>query len=723
MRNKRKILYAMLLCVLCLVWAGALNQSADTVNASAIGTVDVSGYLNVRKGPGTKYDLVQSGGANVTLSAGDTVTITAVSGNWYHVKFTQNAKTVTGYVLKTYIDVQTGSVHTKIYGLSKSAQTIYEKNGSGFAKMKKNKTEISISKNKKVRILSQVLADGKKWYKISVTKDSVKYKGYLLSANVTLTCSDGLPGVMKNTGKVTLMQEAGKESAVTVDKTKVILKKKNQVTILGEKTVSKKKYLYVKTTFQKKTVKGYLEDESVFLQIVKEESSTTATATPTPATAAPAATVTPTATPTLTTAEFKKQLEEEGFPESYITPLLELHEKYPSWTFKAYKTGLKWSTVIKKESAVGLNLLSNSKSYAWKSTEDGAYDWTKDTFIPYDGSTWVTASKKAVKYYMDPRNFLDERGIFQFESLEYQKESHTKAGVEKILKNTPMYKTNHTYKNDDGEEKTAKYSATFITAAKKSSVSPYHLASRAKQEVVISATTMSSSVSGKVSGYEGIYNFYNIGAYNSTASGGAVANGLKWASSGSTYLRPWNTRYKAIVGGAVYIGKSYINVGQNTLYLQKFNVTSKNTYTHQYMANIEAPNSEATKMNTAYGDEKGEMSMVFSIPVYTDMPESACAVPSGGKNPNNYLKSLYVKSYAFDEKFVLGDDGSKTYTMTVPNSVSSIKICATKVASAATITGDGVVNVEVGTNVFTVKVKSESGETRKYKIQVTRKEA
>ena len=94
-----------------------------------------------------------------------------------------------------------------------------------------------------------------------------------------------------------------------------------------------------------------------------------------------------------------------------------------------------------------LILLIINMSYSWKSTESKAYDWTKDRYIPYDGSTWVTASKKAVKYYMDPRNFLDERGIFQFESLEYQRGSQTQSGVENILKNTPMYNKKYTYKS------------------------------------------------------------------------------------------------------------------------------------------------------------------------------------------------------------------------------------------------------------------------------------
>ena len=230
---------------------------------------------------------------------------------------------------------------------------------------------------------------------------------------------------------------------------------------------------------------------------------------------------------------------------------------------------------------------------------------------------------------MDPRNFLTESGIFQFESLAYQKDVQNQSGVENVLKITPMYKASYEYTDDAGKASTITYSRTFMDAATLSGVSPYHLASRVKQEVVTGPTSMSSSVSGTVKGYEGIYNFYNIGANNSTKAGGAVANGLSWANKDTTYMRPWTTKYKAIVGGAQYLGSNYINIGQNTLYLQKFNVTANNTYNHQYMANIEAPWSEALKTAEAYGSDKADMSLVFSIPVYSGMPSEICAIPSG----------------------------------------------------------------------------------------------
>ncbi|MDD7403234.1 MAG: SH3 domain-containing protein [Butyribacter sp.] len=720
MKNYKSIVLCVIATFVLTVCASLAITPENKAMASAVGTVKVSGLLNVRSGPGTGYSVVKSGGTKVTLSNGEKVTVTGVNGDWYHIKVKQNSKTVTGFAKKTYIKVQTGKVHTKMYGrVTANSVKVRTTASVKAAPVTVNKKTVSVKKAKKVRILSEKLVKNTKWYRIAVTYSSKTCKGYILSKHVELICNKGLPAVLDSSEKVTLLKHAGRKTAVSVNGKKVQLKDGKQMTVLKSKNVLGKKYLYVKVTSSKTAVKGYILDKYGRLQIVKNEKSSTSETT--------SQTTTSDDTSGMTDAEFSKKLTEDGFPSSYITKLTALHKQYPNWKFIPYKTGLDWNTVIQKESVVGLNLLSVNKSYDWKSFADGAYNWKTDKFIPYDGSTWVTASEKAVKYYMDPRNFLDARGIFQFESLEYQKESHTKAGVEKILNNTPMYNKSYTYTDDSGAKKSRRYSSTFITAASKSGVSPYHLASRVKQEVVISSTLMSSSVSGKVSGYEGIYNFYNIGANNSTVSGGAVANGLNWAKGGSskstTYLRPWTSPYKSIVGGASYIGKNYINVGQNTLYLQKFNVTPKNRYSHQYMANIEAPNSEATKTNTAYGTQKETMTMVFSIPVYENMPATPCPVPSGGKNPNNYLKTLSISNHAFSSKFVLGDDGSKIYKVTLPNSVTSIKINATAVSSTATVTGKGTKSVEVGTKTYTVKVKAQSGSVRSYKIQVTRKAA
>jgi len=738
----KKIVCICIISALMLVIAGKFNTTG-IVHAEAVGVVQVSGYLNVRKGPGTSYALLKSGGTNVTLSNGQKVSIIAKAGSWYQASFKINGKKLKGYVLGSYIKVQGGSACTSVQAsVTIKSLNLKTKASSESTNVKSGLKDIAIGKGSNVLVLDDITAENQKWYYISYQYSGKTYKGYVKPENLKISYGGGIPGIWEGSVKFPLYKEAGKNKVVENSGRKVSIGVNKQFTILNEKTVAGTRYFYIKASAGKAVVCGYLPADAARFQIVqakgntaKETSAPYKTKEPSDtkkpdttkkpdATNKPAETAVPTQKPEpLDNAEFKKKLKDEGFPDDYITPLIELHAKYPYWEFKAFKTGLKWGTVIKKESAVGVNLLSNNKSYAWKSTADGAYDWTKDKYIPFDGSTWVTASVKAVKYYMDPRNFLDERGIFQFENLGYQSSIQTQDGVEKILNNTPMYNAKFSYPDALGSSVNIKYSKAFIKAAESSKVSPYHLASRVKQEVVLSNTLMSSSVSGNVSGYEGIYNFYNIGAYNSTEAGGAIANGLKWASQGTTYNRPWKDRYKSITGGAEYIGKNYINAGQNTLYLQKFNVTSKNRYEHQYMSNVEAPNSEATKTVSAYGVIGQDMPVTFSIPVYEEMPEKPCEVPSGGKNPNNYLKTLYVKNYPFTSNFVLGDDGSKKYKLVVDKSVENIKICATKVSPYATLTGTGSKTLADGTTTFTVKVTSESGEARKYTIEVTRQQA
>lgn len=246
---------------------------------------------------------------------------------------------------------------------------------------------------------------------------------------------------------------------------------------------------------------------------------------------------------------------------------------------------------------------------------------------------WVNASRRAVEYTMDPRNFLNEVRIFQFEKLSYDTSIHTKAGVEKILYGTEFYQRKVSYKTADGYpilmDRT--YSDLIWDAAIYSGVSPYHLASRIKQE--LGAFISHSSISGTVSGYEGLYNFYNIGATSSSEPLGAVKNGLAFARDGKglsetekqNLFLPWNNPERAIKGGAVFIGKSYINVGQNTLYLQKFAVNNnypENLFWHQYMTNCLAPYSESVGIYKAYQSNGVlDSSIGFLIPVYENMPE------------------------------------------------------------------------------------------------------
>lgn len=326
-----------------------------------------------------------------------------------------------------------------------------------------------------------------------------------------------------------------------------------------------------------------------------------------------------------------------GFPESYKPYLRQLHATYPNWTFQPFNTGIDFGTAVDNEASNDRSLTHTNYSEFLQSNASGDYNTATGKYIAKDGSTWVTASKNAVAYFMDPRNFLNDTYVFMFENLAYDAANQTQAGVEAILTGSFMANTNIAYLDANGTyiPTAESYSSKILQAAQTSGASAYYIASKILQEVgsgrngIYAGMGASGSVSGNYStSYKGIYNFYNIGASTSSQP---ILNGLKWASNAKNgYGTPWNTPGASIIGGAQYIAEKYINVGQNTTYLQKFNVTAKNTYKHQYMTNIFGCASETGTTAKAY-DTLGIKSNQrhFIIPVYNNMPGDNTTVTMG----------------------------------------------------------------------------------------------
>ncbi|MCI8587557.1 MAG: SH3 domain-containing protein [Clostridia bacterium] len=327
----------------------------------------------------------------------------------------------------------------------------------------------------------------------------------------------------------------------------------------------------------------------------------------------------------------------ESFPSEYQPYLRELSKKHPNWKFIALYTNLDWNYVINEENVFGKNLVPKNYSDSWKNTTPGQYNVEVD-------KGWVDSSRQAVEYCMDPRNFINEVRIFQFEGLSYDASTNNLDGIEKILYGTEFYNTKVSYLDSNGNiyHMNERYSDLILRAGQTSKVSPYHLASRIKQEVGPFLTH--NSISGTVDGFKGLYNFYNIGATSSAEPMGAIKNGLQYAKDGKgasqetkdRYLIPWNTKERAITGGAIFIGSSYINVGQNTIYLQKFDVNDdrgNGLFWHQYMTNVLAPYSESKSIYNGY-QKTGilDTAMTFIIPVYQNMPTIPTQSPSINSN-------------------------------------------------------------------------------------------
>ncbi len=292
----------------------------------------------------------------------------------------------------------------------------------------------------------------------------------------------------------------------------------------------------------------------------------------------------------------------EQFPASYQDKLIRLKQTHPDWIFVRQNTKLDWSGVVKEECYKDRSLVHSSKGEAYR----------REQHSP----GWYYASEQAVKYYLDPRNFLDEARIFQFEQLTYNPSYHSKSAVQNILKSTFM----------KGEVPGAgmSYADAFFQIGVSLKVSPFHLACRVYQEQGAGKSPLISGNYTEVPAYKGYYNYYNIGASGTTTKQ-VIESGLARAVK-----EGWNSHYASLKGGAGIIAKNYILRGQDTLYLQKFDVDGSDgtLFTHQYMQNISAPETESSMVRKAYV-ETGSLnnSFVFKIPVYDNMPSAACPVP------------------------------------------------------------------------------------------------
>ena len=256
----------------------------------------------------------------------------------------------------------------------------------------------------------------------------------------------------------------------------------------------------------------------------------------------------------------------------------------------------------------------------------------------------------------------------------------------------------------------APYVDILLEAGAQSGVSPYVLTAMILQEQ--GRDGKSDSISGK-SGY---YNFFNFEAYASNGMT-AVQRGLWYASQAGNYLRPWDSADKSIIGGALQYGQNYMKAGQNTFYLKKFNVQGTNLYKHQYMTNVEGAAAEGAKMADAYNETMRKTVMRFSIPVYRNMPENACARPDGGGSPNNKLQSLTINGYNLSPAF---SPDTLTYDVNVGNNESSIILYAAAADSTSVVAGTGTIALNTAVTEVKVTVTAQNGAVREYRLRITK---
>lgn len=304
-----------------------------------------------------------------------------------------------------------------------------------------------------------------------------------------------------------------------------------------------------------------------------------------------------------------------SFPESYQRKLAYLKYLHPNWDFKAYYTGINWSEVTS----------SNAENKCKKNT---IYFTSSDTIIDplalcicgqTGDSNYYCASAKAVNYYLDPRNFLDEAMVFQFLDLSSGSDVSRDA-VSKAVQGTYL----------------AQYIDDIMTAASEAKINPLHIVATIFQELGKTSSTP-AAITGSYPGYEGYYNFYNYGA---TDGAGATARAMAKARD-----MGWNNARTALIEGAkTVLANNYISAGQTTKYFYKFDVVGNEIltesmgsrtynvsefYSHQYMTNLRDPSSQAGTLYDIYV-ESGilDENLTFVIPVYDSMPSQAVSAPT-----------------------------------------------------------------------------------------------
>lgn len=395
-----------------------------------------------------------------------------------------------------------------------------------------------------------------------------------------------------------------------------------------------------------------------------------------------------------------------GFPLSYASKLAILKALHPTWEFTIYNVDATWDEVIAGETKyINTNLISGSNTLL-RNTEDGAYIDGK--YTEFSGGEWYSPSKQVVKYYVDPRNFLNDGHVFMFEVLSFDEKTQTIDAIQSLLNGTFM-KDNTFYYNDQNEKQEISYAQTFIDAGKTNKMSSIHLVSRVIQEQGSNGSALSSGDNAEFPGY---YNYFNVKA-NGQTTADVIHNGLAYAKK-----QNWNSPYASIIGGGNLL-KNYVDYGQNTLYLQKFDFAGSTYYTNQYMQNIRAPYSESyTTYKTYVKNGFLESKFLFSIPVFKgSMPELTSLANSF--NEDSSLGFLEVVGCNLMPSF---NPNAYNYTCYVDKETAKVTVNAISTNSSSTIKGLGDFDLNGDETTIEVTVTSEAKTASTYKINIKKQD-
>ena len=140
-------------------------------------------------------------------------------------------------------------------------------------------------------------------------------------------------------------------------------------------------------------------------------------------------------------------------------------------------------------------------------------------------------------------------------------------------------------------------------------------------------------------------------------------------------------------------------------------------FKHQYMTNVAGAAKEGQILGSAYDDIMLQMPHEFKIPLYKNMPETNCPIPTGDGSPNNKLKNLAVANYVLTPTF---NPDHSDYSVVVDAGTNSVFVGAEAYDKKAAVGGIG--NILTMTSYTTVVIYcvAENGTIRQYNIKIFR---
>ena len=117
----------------------------------------------------------------------------------------------------------------------------------------------------------------------------------------------------------------------------------------------------------------------------------------------------------------------DSFPESYQILLREFVEEkmHQNWNFQAYYTGIDWNEFLEGEQ-------HKNRVYS-------GFDVAHRCSCNDLQGGYYCANSEITAYFMDPRNFINERNIFQFLEISYNETLYNKEMVHNLVKKYPVF--------------------------------------------------------------------------------------------------------------------------------------------------------------------------------------------------------------------------------------------------------------------------------------------